>query len=68
MSTTSHETASTTEDPLTIVLFDYSGADIILRSQDSYHFRVPRIYIANSSPILDEQIKKTLDSPSDANP
>jgi hypothetical protein len=35
------EGASTTDEPLANVLFDYSGADIILRSQDSYHFQVP---------------------------
>jgi hypothetical protein len=68
MSTTPHETTSTTDEPLSILLFDHSGADIIFRSQDSYHLRVPRIYIVNSSPILDEHIQKTLDTPEDANP
>ena len=49
------------------LLFDYPGADIILRSQDSYNFRVPKIYISNSSPILGELIQSTLDSPSEEN-
>jgi hypothetical protein len=62
-----HEAASTTDGPLANVLFDYPGADIILRSQDSYHFRVPKIYIINSSPTLSELIQRTLDSPSDGN-
>ena len=62
-----HETASTTDEPLANLLFDYPGADIILRSQDCYHFRVPKIYIVNNSPILGELIQRTLDSPGDAN-
>ena len=72
MSTTSHEsdetTSTSTDEPLSILLFDHSGADIVFQSQDSYHLRVPRIYIVNSSPILDEHIQKTLDSPVDENP
>ena len=44
-----------------------AGADIILHSQDSHRFRVPKIFILNSSPILSELIRTTLDSPSDAN-
>ena len=47
------------------LLFDYPGANIILRSQDSYNSRVPKIYISNSSPILGELIQSTLDSPSE---
>jgi hypothetical protein len=46
-------------EPLANLLFDYpgalAGADIILRSRDSYHFRVTKIYIANSSPVLGER-------------
>lgn len=57
---------STTDEPLANVLFDYSGADIILRSQDAHHFRVPKIYIENSSSVLSELIRKALDSPSAA--
>jgi hypothetical protein len=64
MSTTVlHEAASTTDEPLANVLFDYPGADTVLRSQDCYHFRVPKIYIINSSPILGKLIQSTLDSP-----
>ena len=64
---TPREAASPTDEPLANLLFDYPDADLILRSQDSYHLRVPKIYIVNSSPILDKLIRKTLDSPSDAN-
>jgi hypothetical protein len=64
MATVSYEAA---DEPLANLLFDYPGADIILRSQDSYHFRVPKIYLVNSSPILGELIQKALDSPCAAN-
>jgi hypothetical protein len=67
MSTVSHEAASTPEEPLANLLFDYPGADTILRSQDSYHFRVPKMYIINGTPFLGELIQRTLDSPGDAN-
>jgi hypothetical protein len=67
MSTAPHEAASTAEQPLANLLFDYPGADIILRSQDSYHFRVPKTTIVNNSPILGELIQTTLDSLSEAN-
>ena len=60
-----HKAAPTTDETLANLLFDYPGADSILRSQDSYHFRVSRIYIVNSSPILGELIQGTL---GDANP
>jgi hypothetical protein len=40
---------------------DYPGANIILRSNDSHHFRVPKIYIINSSPVLGERIRRILD-------
>jgi hypothetical protein len=43
MSTIPHpEASSITDQPIANLLFDYPGADIILRSQDSYHFRVPK--------------------------
>jgi hypothetical protein len=61
------EAASTADDSLANFLFDYPGADIILRSQDAHHFRVPKIYIENSSSVLSELIRKDLDSPSAAN-
>jgi hypothetical protein len=63
----SAEMASTADEPLANLLFDYPGADIILRSQDAHHFRVPKIYIENSSPVLSELIQRDLDhSPSAA--
>jgi hypothetical protein len=62
MSTVSSEAAVTKDEPIANLLFDYPGADIILRSQDSYHFRVPKTFIINSSPILGEQIRKHLNS------
>jgi BTB/POZ domain len=68
MSTVPHEAASTTDAPLANLLFDHPGADIILRSHDSYHFRVPKLYIVNSSPILGEVIQTALNSPGNANP
>ena len=67
MSTALPEAAPTTDEPLANLLFDYPGADIILRSQDAHHFRVPKIYIENSSSILRELIRKALDSLNVAN-
>ena len=61
--TVPHEAASTTDEPLANALFDYPGADIILRSQDCYYFRVPKIYIVNTSPILGKLIQTASDSP-----
>ena len=50
MSTTlPHESAST-DEPLANLLLDYPGADIIVRSQDRYHFRVPKVFIGVDSP------------------
>jgi hypothetical protein len=68
MSTVPHEAASTKDEPLANLLFDYPGADIILHSQDRYHFRVPKAPIINNSPILRKLIQKNSDSPDDANP
>ena len=48
-------------------LLNHPGADIIIHSQDSHRFQVPKIFILNSSPILSELIRTTVDSPSDAN-
>lgn len=58
---------SATDEPLANLLFDYPGADIILRSQDAHHFRVPKIYIENSSSVLSELIRQASGSPSAAN-
>ena len=52
--------AASTNERLANVLFDHTEADIILRSQDSYHFRVPKIYIVSCSSILDEIIRRAL--------
>ena len=38
------------------LLFDYPEADIILRSGDSYEFRVLKIYIVHSSPVLSDLV------------
>ena len=38
------------------LLFDYPEADVILRSRDSYEFRVLKIYIVHSSLILGEEV------------
>ena len=38
------------------LLFDFPGADIILRSCDSYEFRVLKVYIFHSSPVLEEKV------------
>ncbi|KAF8502676.1 hypothetical protein F5888DRAFT_1800213 [Russula emetica] len=38
------------------LLFDYPEADVIFRSRDSYEFRVLKIYIAHSSPILGDKV------------
>ena len=65
MSTTL-ESSSTTDRHLVISLFDHPG-DIVLRSQDSHHIQVPKIYVVNSSPVLGELIQKASDSPSNAN-
>ena len=38
------------------LLFDYPEADVVLRSRDSYEFRVLKIYIVHSSPVLGEKV------------
>jgi hypothetical protein len=47
-------------EPLANLLFEYPYADTILRSHDTHHFRVPRSYIVNSSPVLDRLIRAVL--------
>lgn len=61
------ETVPIVDESLANILFDYPGADVILRSRDSYHFRVPKIFIENSSPVLSELIRNALDLTSAAN-
>lgn len=41
------------------LLFDHPGADIILRSCDSYEFHVLKIYIFHSSSVLGERVLAT---------
>jgi hypothetical protein len=38
------------------LLFDFPEADLILRSRNSYEFRVLKLYIINNSPILGEKV------------
>jgi len=56
----------TSDEPLPNLLFEYRGADLVLRSHDSHHFRIPKSYIVNSSPVLEELISRAFDSPNDA--
>ena len=51
------------DQPLGSLLFEYPGADIILRSQDSHEFRIPKSYVINNSPILEKLIRKALAPP-----
>jgi hypothetical protein len=55
--------ASTENDLLPTLLFEHPGADLILRSLDFHDLRVPKIYIVNSSDVLDGLIQKCLDFP-----
>ena len=66
MSTAHSEAVSTVDQPLANIPFDYPGADIVLVSQDSHRFRVPKASIIDNSPILEELIRRTLDVPGDA--
>jgi len=53
-------------EPLPNLLFEYPGADVILRSHDSHHLRVPKSYLIHCSPVLDELIRKASNLPDDA--
>ncbi|KAI9441849.1 hypothetical protein H4582DRAFT_2074020 [Lactarius indigo] len=44
------------------ILLDYPDADIVLRSHDFQMFRVPKLYITNSSNVLGELIQAASDS------
>jgi hypothetical protein len=66
MSTVPSAATSATDGPL-VNIPDYPDADIILRSQDSHHLRVPKIFITYYSPVLNELVQRTLDFPSDTN-
>jgi hypothetical protein len=48
------------------LLFESPGADVILRSNDSHHFRVPKSFIVHCSPVLDNLILKALNSSNNA--
>ncbi|KAH9166774.1 hypothetical protein EDB89DRAFT_2232725 [Lactarius sanguifluus] len=49
-------------EPSLEVLFDYPGADVVLRSLDSRTFRVLKLYIINSSSVLGELIQAQSDT------
>ena len=67
MSTVHPEASSTEDEMFAKIHFDYPGADIILRSQDSHHFQVPQTFIVSNSPVLGELIRRTLGSTGDKN-
>ncbi|KAH9058193.1 hypothetical protein EDB87DRAFT_1685519 [Lactarius vividus] len=50
-------------EPNLQVLFDYPGADVVLRSRDSRMFRVLKLYLINSSSALGELIQAQSDAP-----
>ncbi|KAH9018766.1 hypothetical protein EDB83DRAFT_2679630 [Lactarius deliciosus] len=49
-------------EPSVEVLFDYPGADVVLRSRDSRMFRVLKLYLVNSSSVLGELIQAQSDT------
>ena len=51
-----------TSEPLANLLLDFPGADIILRSKDSYHLRVPNVFLIHNSLVLKELVRKALAS------
>jgi BTB/POZ domain len=54
--------------PLSNLLLEYPGADIILHSHDFHYLLVPKSYIVSKSPVLGELIHKALvGRPDDAN-
>ena len=53
---TSRSSPSGSVRSLENLLFDYPEADVILRSRDSYEFRVLKLYIVHSSPILGDKL------------
>ena len=53
---------SVPDEPSETILFDYPGADLMLRSYDSNIFLVPKLYIINSSPELGKLIHDALGS------
>jgi hypothetical protein len=59
----------TSDEPQALVrlLFEFPGADVILRSNDSNHFCVPKSFIVHCSLVLDNIILKALNSSNNAN-
>ena len=57
---------SSPDEVLTNLLFEFPGADIIIRSRDLHHFRVPKSYIVNSSSVLNELIQRAPNLPDDS--
>jgi hypothetical protein len=56
----------TLNDTLPNILFEYPGADVILRSHDDHHLRIPTSYLVHCSPVLDETVRKALNPPDEA--
>ena len=54
---------SISNEPLPNLLFEYPGADVIIRSHDSHHLRVPKSYLIHCSLKLDELIRKASNLP-----
>jgi hypothetical protein len=50
------------------LLFDFPEADVILRSRDSYEFRVLKFYIVHCSSILGEKVLTSPDPQPDLSP
>jgi hypothetical protein len=50
------------------LLFEFPEADLVLRCRDSYEFRVLKIFIVHSSPILGEKILLSPNSQPDPSP
>jgi hypothetical protein len=67
MSIITLEASSMADRNIDILLYDHSGGDIVLRSQDSYHIQVPSSYIVNSSPVLRKLIQNASVFSSNAN-
>jgi BTB/POZ domain len=60
--------ASSSDDSSEKLFDSYPDADIILRSSDSHEFRVPKLYIINSSPVLAELVRGVPISPDPGEP
>ena len=56
----------TLNDTLPNILFEYPGADVILRSHDDHHLRIPKSYLVHCSPVLDELIRNASNPPDEA--